>query len=79
MGNARYQKGDSAGAISYFKKALAQDDTMADVHYNLGNAYYLANNPEDAISHYQQAITLNPQKPESHYNLGNALSAQCKY
>ena len=53
MGNARYHKGDSAGAISFFKKALAIDNTMTDVHYNLGNAYYQANNYEDAITHYQ--------------------------
>ena len=32
--------------------ALAIDELLSDVHYNLGNALYLIEKVEDAISHY---------------------------
>ena len=65
--------------MDYYRKALAIDDHLSDVHYNLGNALYLNEVIDEAIKHYKAAIALNPKKPESYYNLGNALCVQSEY
>ena len=76
LGNAYYDTKNSRKAIAYYRKALALDEKLGDVHYNLANALYLSGEVTDSIQHYKQATILNPKKSEGFYNLGNALSAK---
>ena len=67
-GNTRYTQEDYAGAIRHYQEALALDDAMADVQYNLGLAHYQTANWTDAALAFQAALTLNPNMADAHYN-----------
>ena len=73
MGNALYDMGKPEDAVTYYSKALEQDQELSDVHYNLANTLYMLQQTDRAIEHYKKAIELNPDKSETYYNLGNAF------
>ncbi len=48
MGNLVAEKGDLAGAVTYFSKAAALDPLNPQAHYNLSTAYDLMGKPAEA-------------------------------
>jgi tetratricopeptide (TPR) repeat protein len=69
-------KGDLAGAIAEFHKALALDPKHAPAHNNLGIALATKGDLAGAIAECKKAIALDPKFAPAHYNLGNALTAK---
>jgi serine/threonine-protein kinase len=76
LGMALDAKGDAAGAIASFRRAINIDPQLARAHYNLGNALLAQGDAEGAIAYYRQAIDLEPKLTRVHANLGIALDAQ---
>jgi tetratricopeptide (TPR) repeat protein len=60
QGAAYYKKGDFLTAVTYLKKALAQDPTDQEAEQLLGLSYYLAGRPAQAIPELQKVQTWFP-------------------
>lgn len=60
LGILYYDQGDTDKAISYFKKAIANDPQNWQACYNLGAIYYSQGKVDEAISYYQKALAENP-------------------
>ena len=73
LGNALLQKGDVAGAILHFQKALQLKPDSAEIHNNLGSALAQSGKVEEAVTHFQTALQILPDYAQAHYNLGYAL------
>lgn len=69
QGNILYEKGDYAGAVELYEKALATGKESWQLHYNLGNAYYKLQKIGLAILHYERALELEPDNEDIRYNL----------
>ncbi|NMB67292.1 MAG: tetratricopeptide repeat protein [Chloroflexi bacterium] len=51
-----YERGDWAGAISYFDQVVAVEPDAPDLYYFIGEAQRQAGNPEEALEAYNTAI-----------------------
>ena len=56
-----FGKGDIAGAITQYDRALMADPKLADAYFNLGNAERAAGDLDTAIADYETAGELEPQ------------------
>jgi tetratricopeptide (TPR) repeat protein len=70
------EKGDQAGAIEDYQRALAAAPAYAYAHYNLGNSLMATGHPGEAVGQYQAALLIRPRDPSIHFNLGNALAME---
>ena len=68
-----YERGDMAGAINYYDKAMELNPDYADAYYYRGRAYYDNNNDADAIEDFNNAIELNPDYADAYHYRGQAL------
>jgi tetratricopeptide (TPR) repeat protein len=66
-------KGDVAGAIECYRRAIAADPRYAQAHSNLGNALQAKGDVAGAIECYRRAIAADPKHAKAHTNLGLAL------
>ena len=69
LGILHARQGETAKAIASFTKALVQDPTHLEGHYNLANMYYDAGNFQLAAAHYEVALELQGFFPEIAFNL----------
>jgi len=67
-------KGDVAGAIPYFRKALQIEPSFVLGHCKLGIALYRQGKIADAIKHYRIALRLKPNSHGVHNDLATALA-----
>lgn len=67
----RYKKHRLLRAENSFIKALEEDNTFAQCHYNLGIVYRKLGRPESAESAFRKAITEAPNFSEAYYALGS--------
>lgn len=61
------------------KKAIDQDENLAEAHSGLGYVYAQRNNVEDARTEYRRAISLDGDDPEIRNNYGVFLCNTGKY
>src|SRR5262249_9096807 len=73
LGEGYLAEGSTDRAVEMFRRAAAQDPTLAKARYNLGQALEAAGRMAEARSEYDQAIRLHAQFPEAHYALANLL------
>jgi tetratricopeptide (TPR) repeat protein len=71
-------RGDQAGAVADYHRALDLAPTYASAHYNLGNSLSQAGSTAEAVEQYREALRFRPDDPSIHYNLGNALAVEKK-
>lgn len=76
MGVAAQNLGDYAGAVEYFRRALAVLPDDADLHVGLGVALYQDDEIEEAIDCLRRACELAPESATAWYNLGEALKRE---
>ncbi len=69
-GNASMNDGDFAGAIAYYRRALAMDMTDSEAYGNLSVAYYYLERYDEAIREALQAVVLSPEEINWRLNLG---------
>ncbi len=73
---AQAERGDPAGAITHYQRALESDPDLEQVHYNLGLLYADSDDVESAASHYREAVRLDPEFARAHNNLGSVIQDQ---
>jgi type IV pilus assembly protein PilF len=61
------------------KKALEQDESLAQAHAGLGFVYWQRNNIDGAQSEFRRAIELDPNDPDTRNNYGVFLCGQKQY
>ena len=69
LGQAKKKKGDTAGALDAYNKAVKADPSDSRTLYNMGNLHMGAQHYEDAIASYRKAMAVNPKYTEAYYNL----------
>lgn len=74
-GADKAEKGDFAGAIADFDRAIALDPASADAHYNRGATRVQQDDYAAAITDLEKAIALNP-KYAAAYNIRGAVRAR---
>lgn len=70
LGNAYYQAGQLAEAVTAYERAIALDPNYQAAYANLGVVYYQQQQFELAASQYEKALELNPDDGDVAYNLG---------
>jgi tetratricopeptide (TPR) repeat protein len=74
--SAAAAKGDHAGAVELWRKALDLGADEAMVHFNLANALSKTRRPDGAVAEYEKALALSPDHAEAHDNLGYLLATR---
>ncbi len=74
LGNSRYDRGDYAGAASFYERALEINADDPDVRTDYGNTFFLRTPPDfdRAISEYRKSIAVSPAHEQSWMNLASA-------
>lgn len=67
------ERGDDAGAVGAYLKAIALWPGFADAHYNLAGIYARQRRWDEAVAHYQAALAEEPGNVRYLVNLGHAL------
>ena len=70
-----YQRGDYAGAIENYRRALALQPDRADIRTNLASAYQKEGRYPEAVAELRKAVALDPGDAKAHMSLGLALDA----
>jgi protein O-GlcNAc transferase len=78
-GNAYLKRGDMAGAIGMFEKAVNADPADYEAQNALGVALSAVGDFQGAIGHFRTAVAINDSFIEGHYNLGRALAQLGSY
>jgi tetratricopeptide (TPR) repeat protein len=65
--------GDLNRAIQEYSRAVQNDPTMVNAHYNLGLVFKARNDLARARSAFQQALALSPDMPDARYMLALVL------
>jgi tetratricopeptide (TPR) repeat protein len=74
QGNAYLRRGDMAGAIGMFERAVEIDPDNHEAHNSLGASLSAIGDYNRAIGHFRAAVAVNDSFVEGHYNLGRALA-----
>jgi tetratricopeptide (TPR) repeat protein len=75
QGLALYERGDYAGAVQSYERALSAEDDTA-THTNLGNALKKLGRFDEAEAHYRRALALDQHDATAWYDLGNLMRDQ---
>lgn len=70
------RQGKLQEAADNFRKLLAIDSTIAEIHFNLGAIRTQLNDQKAAIASYRKALQLKPELTPAYFNLGALLQAQ---
>jgi tetratricopeptide (TPR) repeat protein len=65
QGKALGQQGKYNEAIRDFRTGIAENDTSADLWYNLGGAYYVTQKPDSARLAWKKTLQLKPDYKEA--------------
>jgi tetratricopeptide (TPR) repeat protein len=76
LGAAQSRRGDTAGAITSFRKALEGDSGDPDYHFNLAYELWRAGEFDQAVESFRAALARNSADNEATSMLGLALSRQ---
>ena len=79
LGNALMAKGDLAGAIVAYNKAIELNPKASKAYYNLGIALKAKGDLAGAIVAYNKAIELNPKFSTAYCNLAVAYYVKKDY
>ena len=74
LGNALFDRGNSADAIGHYLDAMKINPKSPDAHNNLGVTLVKEGRIDDAIEQHFEAVKLQPRQPKYHFNLGAALA-----
>lgn len=78
-GNEQYKMKRFDKAIEAYKKAIALDDTRAQIFFNLGLAYDNEKNTDKALESFAHAVKCDPTYAKAHVHLGNSLRAKQRF
>lgn len=82
-GHSALKKGEFASAEAAYRKALAQDSTLAITHYSLGNALYKQGKYKEALEAYghvdPKQLEDTDRAAQLFHNIGNAQLKQKQF
>lgn len=78
IGQSWAEMGDNAHALSTFRKALAQNQSLANAHYYSGLALIHLDQPQEAGKEFQAELAVDPSNSEAQYHLAYALLQQSR-
>ncbi|HEX7961773.1 MAG TPA: tetratricopeptide repeat protein [Terriglobales bacterium] len=78
IGQSWAEMGDNAHALSMFRKALAQNQSLTNAHYYSGIALIHLDQPQEAAKEFQAELALDPSNSEAQYHLAYALLQQSR-
>ena len=67
--NKYYQERDYDNALKTYQQLLANENSSAEILYNIGNCYFKAGSLGKSILYYERASKLNPGDEDISYNL----------
>jgi tetratricopeptide (TPR) repeat protein len=70
--------GQTHGALTQMKQAVAQDGRNSELHDELGSLYAIEKNWEPAEQQFREALTLKDDSAPAHLHLGLVLSVEQK-
>ncbi|MGJ0428177.1 tetratricopeptide repeat protein [Methylobacter sp.] len=76
LGLCQQGQGKYREAVASFRKLLAIDPRIAEIHFNLGVLFTQLNDVKEAIASYRKALQLKPALTVAHFNLGTLLQGQ---
>ncbi len=76
LGAVQDRRGNFAGAIASFRKALEGDNADPDYYFNLGYSQWHAGQYEDAAAGFREALARSPNDADATALLGRALQKQ---
>lgn len=76
LGMCQQGQGKLREAAASFRKMLALDDRIAEIHFNLGAINTQLNDFKGAIACYRKAVQRKPELTVAHFNLGALLQQQ---
>lgn len=79
LGLAKAGRGDVAGAVVHFEKAVELAPKSANAYSNLAYAQAQLQRMDEAKTNYSRAIELNPDVADSHFNLAHLLEMEKDY
>jgi tetratricopeptide (TPR) repeat protein len=74
VGTQQLTEGQFEAARQNLERAIAEDSTLAEAHFQLGLHDLRTQDPDSAIVHIERAIRLQPKLPLYYVNLGVAQS-----
>jgi tetratricopeptide (TPR) repeat protein len=79
LGNTYAQKGDIAGAVAMYQKALQLHPEYAEAENNLGTIAASRGNEDEAALHYRRALQIKPMYADASYNLATIFLRKHQY
>lgn len=76
IANKLMREGKLEEAITYYRRAIAQNPNFAWSHHNLAEALIKQGQIDEAIASYRRAIEINPNFASFHHNLAEVLVKQ---
>lgn len=70
VGLAYFNEKNYDGAVEWYRKAIAVNDSYGDAWYNLGVVYRESNRPAESIPCFVRAVQINPNDASGYINLG---------
>ena len=78
IGQSWAQMSDNAHALSTFRRALAQNQSLVNAHYYSGLALIHLDRPQEAAKEFEAELALDPRHSEAQYHLAFALLQQSR-
>jgi len=78
IGQSWAEMGDNAHALSTFRRALAQNQSLSNAHYYCGLALIHLDQPQEAAKEFQAELAVDPSNSEAQYHLAYALLQQSR-
>jgi Flp pilus assembly protein TadD len=79
LGLCQQARGNYGEAAASYRKALALDARIAEIHFNLGAVLGQLGENEAASASYRKALQLKPKLAAAHFNLGALLQARGQF
>lgn len=70
-GLSRFNRGDYAGALTYYRQAAGYDSTAPETNLNIGATFLKLGNPDSASRYFLREISLYPDRPHAYTNLAS--------
>jgi superkiller protein 3 len=79
MGIKALQDGDTTGAVTYYRAALAADENHTGALLNIGSIYFVQKKYVEAAKNFKKVTELDPTGIDGFSNYGKVLVVQKKY
>lgn len=76
LGMCQQAQGKLRDAAASFRKMIALDPNIAEIHFNLGAIYTQLNDAKGAMAAYRKALQIKPDLTVAHFNLARCCNSK---